>query len=341
MKSLYGVAFCLLLTGSAYAQQVTLDQKTGTQVTVANGSDNAVVKPLAAQRDTLFDFLERTSQPAFYTAPDPTFNTTLPVFGTNSRFFYVGAKYSFTGSANVVGLIVSAAAVVVNGASDSLFITFMEADGTNLTPVGSPVFVRTNQLVFNQSDPLQGSTILNLPATPITKDFVAFFQTLSIGNTPDVVGLWSNTHGDGKGEKRALFMTFNQQGQPVVGDIGSVFNVGGQPIDADPYIFPILEFEEGAGVTSYPTLSGLTLKGAYPSTATNQTAVRFELDKPSAVNIDLLDLNGRIVKSYAAQQFGTGSHEMSLDLTGVPSGSYLYKVTTDRTQVASKLTIVR
>jgi len=70
----------------------------------------------------------------------------------------------------------------------------------------------------------------------------------------------------------------------------------------------------------------------YPNPAV--TSTRIVLTQPAVNNVyvDLVDLNGRIIRSY---EYGSGSYQLDLDLGNVPTGLYSARITTSGADVQS------
>lgn len=74
-----------------------------------------------------------------------------------------------------------------------------------------------------------------------------------------------------------------------------------------------------------PSPQGITLHGAYPNPFNPTTRVRFHLERPGALQVDVLDVAGRRVARLADRLFTSGEHNLTLDAAGLPSGVYLIR----------------
>lgn len=69
------------------------------------------------------------------------------------------------------------------------------------------------------------------------------------------------------------------------------------------------------------------LKGNYPNPFNPATTIAFSLQAPAFVTIGVYDLMGRMMIAVPPRQFTAGPrHEVSIDASNLPSGTYLYKV---------------
>jgi len=70
----------------------------------------------------------------------------------------------------------------------------------------------------------------------------------------------------------------------------------------------------------------------YPNPFNPSTTIRFDLDKPSKVRMDVYNMNGRLVKSYSEQFMDRGAQHLVwngafADGSPAPSGVYIYRLT--------------
>ncbi len=66
----------------------------------------------------------------------------------------------------------------------------------------------------------------------------------------------------------------------------------------------------------------------YPNPAHNRAIVSFTNNEPDVLEMNILDLNGRVVSQIASQNFEKGSHEVEISLQNLNSGIYLLQVKT-------------
>lgn len=92
-------------------------------------------------------------------------------------------------------------------------------------------------------------------------------------------------------------------------------------------IFPIVVIGGPTGVGQV-SRHELSLSGAYPNPANNNTNIRFSLSTPTSVTITITDMAGRTVETQANMQLGTGVHHVAVNTAHLPTGSYIYLVRT-------------
>ena len=80
---------------------------------------------------------------------------------------------------------------------------------------------------------------------------------------------------------------------------------------------------------------------AFPNPAGSSTNIRFDLEENHSITIDLLDMQGNLVRSVLPNNtYGPGVHEVSLNLGNVPSGMYFYRLRTSSTSSTGKLIVL-
>jgi len=72
----------------------------------------------------------------------------------------------------------------------------------------------------------------------------------------------------------------------------------------------------------------LLLAQNYPNPFNPQTTIRFDLPESSYVTLRVYDMMGREIQALADGTLAAGIHEARFDATGLPSGSYIYQLTT-------------
>ncbi len=94
------------------------------------------------------------------------------------------------------------------------------------------------------------------------------------------------------------------------------------------------------------------VNGAYPNPFNPLTAIRFCLPQAAKVRLDVFDVNGRLVSSGSGapnraqatpteKHFDPGTHEITFDGSGLPSGIYLYRLTAGSFTAAGKMVLMK
>ena len=86
---------------------------------------------------------------------------------------------------------------------------------------------------------------------------------------------------------------------------------------------------------------GYSLGQNYPNPFNPTTIIPFELKDQARVRVSVFDLTGREVAVLADGEFAAGTHTVEFNPGNLPSGSYLYKMTTPQFSVTRKLTLLK
>ena len=83
------------------------------------------------------------------------------------------------------------------------------------------------------------------------------------------------------------------------------------------------------------------LKDCYPNPAKNKTTMSFMVNSSNLVTINLMDIEGRPVKTLINKNYEPGEHKEEVDLTGLPTGNYIYQMKTEFYKGSKKLVIIK
>lgn len=89
-----------------------------------------------------------------------------------------------------------------------------------------------------------------------------------------------------------------------------------------------------------------TIVSNYPNPFRESTVIRFEVNQPSWIEIQIFNSNGALVKKLIAQQYDIGTYQVKWDgqddrQVDLDSGMYTYYVISDQSTVSGKLIKVR
>jgi hypothetical protein len=349
MKRLFPFLLAGMLASPALAQQLEKHAVTQPQITVPlsalQSSEKSAEFQTQSTLDTLDQYLGRSTALQVYSYPFQTSGgiVNLPITGTNNLYQFLGIKYNFSGTATLRSLLVLYASKLIQHEPDTFMASVFNlptASNPTMSQLGNQLF-SADQIDTNSAHPI--FTVINFDTpVPVNSDFVVMVQTIDPHSADlDFVSIFSNQQGDGDGEKRASIFGVNQQSQLYTADLADLFTINDVPIDIDPIIVPVIETDAASGVEDYVTLDGLTLKGAFPSPASDRTTVNFAVDKPSSIEISIIDMTGRVISTIHTERVEAGNHTHDLDVSALPAGSYMYTVSTGTARVAGKLAITR
>lgn len=87
--------------------------------------------------------------------------------------------------------------------------------------------------------------------------------------------------------------------------------------------------------------SGFVLHQNFPNPFNPSTDIRFELTKSGAANLTLYDANGREIKALVNNTLAAGSHTVTVDAAGLPSGVYFYTLRANNFTATRKMLLMR
>ncbi|MEZ4694902.1 MAG: tail fiber domain-containing protein [Rhodothermales bacterium] len=88
-------------------------------------------------------------------------------------------------------------------------------------------------------------------------------------------------------------------------------------------------------------IGGLRLDANYPNPASRTTSIRFELPENQHADLAIFDLTGRKVSQVVDADMAAGPHEISWDVSSLPSGVYFYRLVAGGDTRSAKITVTR
>lgn len=134
----------------------------------------------------------------------------------------------------------------------------------------------------------------------------------------------------GIGETPVEFGTKYNTGNRLGDDFNTIV------IDGKVYlhvISPVLE------PTDFP--KGYELEQNYPNPFNPTTTIGFTVVNPQNISIDVFNIHGQHIQNIFNGMVSTGRHEVIFDAAGLPSGIYLYRLTTRNGIQVKKLTLLK
>ncbi|MFK7848827.1 MAG: T9SS type A sorting domain-containing protein [Rhodothermales bacterium] len=173
---------------------------------------------------------------------------------------------------------------------------------------------------------------------------------------PDPAPLKSSTM-TSKGE---IIVTGGYQGNTFFGPLDPndelLLNAGSRDIYLAKYqsqkpgfsFTDIDDIKAGASETQMDAFAGTAgipdtyeLNGNYPNPFNPQTTIRFGLPESAQVSLQVFDVTGRVVANLVDGSLQAGSHEIQFGASDLPSGLYLYKLSTPAGQFTKVMSLIK
>lgn len=86
---------------------------------------------------------------------------------------------------------------------------------------------------------------------------------------------------------------------------------------------------------------GLTLMENYPNPVSSETTIEYAIPEAMAVELGIFDMRGTEVARIVDQRQGAGIYKSNFKPGSLPSGAYIYRLTTPKGQIAKQMLIVK
>jgi hypothetical protein len=88
-------------------------------------------------------------------------------------------------------------------------------------------------------------------------------------------------------------------------------------------------------------LTGFALMQNYPNPFNPSTIIQFTIPHSQLTILQVFDVLGREVATLVNENLNAGSYETTFDASGLASGIYFYRLTSDAQSLTKKLTLIR
>lgn len=96
-----------------------------------------------------------------------------------------------------------------------------------------------------------------------------------------------------------------------------------------------------AAMNNTDTRSGFSLGAAAPNPAVDVSSISFALSRDGYTSLAVYDNAGRVVATLANENLNAGPHQRAFDVTNLPAGLYLYRLSSGGYVETRTLTVVR
>jgi hypothetical protein len=88
-------------------------------------------------------------------------------------------------------------------------------------------------------------------------------------------------------------------------------------------------------------VEGYSLSQNYPNPFNPSTTIRFELPAAGLTTLRVYDVMGREVRVLVNEHLDAGSYSTTFDASGLPSGTYIYVLTSGSYRQANKMILMK
>jgi len=211
-----------------------------------------------------------------------------------------------------------------------------------IDPISGNLFVGTAKGIFYSADEGDNWTGLNnafpFPTNPPEIRNIAFDENGSLFASTWGQGVWSSL--DWQASSLSLFALKN----------GNVLDM----YVSDGFVYTLTEFGAtqriayealGFSVDTDDLASELPAKFQldqnYPNPFNPTTSIRFNLPQSVQVNLTVFDVLGRRVATLVNDQMSAGTHQVTFQAAGLPSGMYLYRLSTPNGSLTQKMLLLK
>lgn len=114
--------------------------------------------------------------------------------------------------------------------------------------------------------------------------------------------------------------------------------------DRTPFLTPVSRSEttsDSDGDDEETKPESFALHNSYPNPFNPSTNISFDLPENSFVEVEVFDINGRLVSVLARKQMNEGTHTLRFDASGLASGLYIIRARLGNTQFFDKITLIK
>lgn len=322
MKKFYTLSLSLLaIVGASFAQ--------------SNFESNKIISQAFSKTTPALFAVDTMVPPAWNMAcGDSVFNygfaapASGSIFGNNSYGETEAAqRYNFvTGSITEV-LVWYGKKKGTSGTTTAKIYSINSTTKAPQTALGTSAVVTTGSITTNPYTSYMFSSAVSVSG--------GFYAAVTFPTTSgDSVGILSFKFGCASNDSLSWINIPSLGGwRSVLGLFGGIVSTD----NADLVILPIGNIN--SGVNEY-SASGLSLLGAYPNPAKDETTIRYNLADNSNISIKVFDLAGNVIKEIS-EEMTAGQHEIKLNVSSLAAGSYYYTVTSKTASLTSKFSVIK
>jgi hypothetical protein len=341
MKSLL-LSTVFLFAGTALFSQ-SIPVKQPLQIDITGIAPSAAKYSMPNQTTSLIDtadeYIVRATGGTFYLGPNGgyAFGTGYYDDGSTVQFLSdeTGLHFDAVGSAEITDLIFWAGAKYINGAADNVTakIYSTDVDSMPLNLLGS------ESISINDIDTGLSAVFTQITFTTPVSITDNYFISMEYAGVDDTLGFITTGAGDGLMERRIR--------QKLSAGLGGVWlrmdDIYTNPfpaLDVDLFWAPIYTILDD-GIDNHFNLKNATLEAIYPTVASSEIHLDYNLAATSSVSYYIFDLKGRKYFETKSEQQLPGAYSQTFDVSTLAAGNYFVAVTINGQMITQKAVVTK
>jgi hypothetical protein len=90
-----------------------------------------------------------------------------------------------------------------------------------------------------------------------------------------------------------------------------------------------------------PVPAGFSLMQNYPNPFNPTTTISYSISQPGEVQLEVFNILGQNVRTLVDQRQQAGSYQVTFDASGLSSGMYMYRLTTQGSQLSKRMLLIK
>ena len=270
-------------------------------------------------------------------------------FVTGHNFFrdYEWAeKYEIKGKADIYRIISHHGGIITDKSKKAVFKIYAVDDkGLPKDSLGG------KQVTYGDIDVKGGETITEFDKPVAVEDeFFVSFYVVDYAHNPqandkDTIIILTSEDGSRKGDDLKVFGRNVVKQHGGVGESGKWTDLatGLEHSDLEAYLalFPVVQFEDNSINESYFKKGGITFYPVMINKTTNEAILKFELNSPQELKIELLDATGKLIRNYNTPSLDQGINTKNIDLGNLKTGVYIFTLYANGIRLAQSFNIAQ
>lgn len=326
MKKVYILALLVCFSSFVFAQKLA---SKGAKLETPN-----FINSVKTPTDTLYPYgIENATGLTLYGSEGGGFVTGNNGYGdiAKAQAFAVAISYKVEAALIWVG------AKKIVGTAGNLVVSINNCTGAGTATTGAVNNAPSTQLSsvtisMLDIDTTGDLTVATFPSPVIVASeyaIVLSFATASFGN--DTIGIVSCMSGD-PGTTETSWEKWNDNSWHTLAEGWAAAD-----LTLDMVILPVVD-QSTAGIESHDFFDGIKFS-AYPNPAANNTKIHYELANQAKVQMDIIDITGKIVMTIDEGNQTRGQHSVSVSTEKMNSGSYFISLKADGKRLTKRLII--